>query len=323
MRNQEGVIHLFIPILILAVATLVIGANIPVFEKFSDGSAVQGVQLAKGDNKGNSESEDESEDSRSDSEDRRGSSEEVRLKQEIRTSDERIKTEIREDRVRVEVRQENVKTKIQQKENEILIKTEIESEDENEATEAGDEDEATESADEDEPVQELRAISKFPLRIDTATNQLILTKNGVERVLTILPAHAVQNMLRAYLKKGLGPKFFQGYSPSSTPSASPSASSSAEPSATPSGEPISTPSASPTEEPIATESAEITILESQITLEEKDGRVVYKIPAKKHLKILGLIPVDVNLTGFISADSGELLGEQRSILARILDFLSP
>jgi len=115
MRNQEGVIHLFIPILILAVATLVIGANIPVFEKFSDGSAVQGVQLAKGDNKGNSESEDESEDSRSDSEDRRGSSEEVRLKQEIRTSDERIKTEIREDRVRVEVRQENVKTKIQKK----------------------------------------------------------------------------------------------------------------------------------------------------------------------------------------------------------------
>ena len=294
--NQKGVVHLALPIIGLIAAAVLISANVQTSQGFNDQN-VKGVSNAASDKKG-------------------GPKEEVRIKQEVRTSDARIKAEIREDKMRIDIRQQDTKTRIEQKGNEILVKTKIEVEDEDEATGAGDEDE-----DEGEVVQELRAISKFPLRIDLATNQLIMTKNGVERVLTILPAHAVQNMLRAHLKKGLGPKFFRSATPSALPSTTPSGTPSA--SASPSAEPSATPSASPTEEPTATESAELTVLEDQISLEEDNGQIVYRIPAKKHLRIFGFIPISTNLIGFVSADSGTLIREQQSFLARILDLLSP
>lgn len=302
LMNQKGAVHLLLPTVVLVVAAVLISANIQTSQRFNDQS-VQGVLTEKG-GSGTSNPG-------SGNENKGGPSAEVRLKQEVRTSDERIKTEIKEDRIRVDIRQENTKTKIQQRGNEFLIETKIESDDKSEAIEAG-EDEATKSADEDEGelIQNLRAISKFPLRIDTSTNQLIMTKNGIERVLTVLPAKAVQNMLRAHLKKGLGPKFFQ------------TATSSAEPSATASAEP-STPSASPPQQPVATEFAELTILEDQITLEEVDSQVVYKIPAKKHLRVFGFIPISTDLTDFVSAESGVLLKTKESLLARILDLLSP
>ncbi len=302
--DQKGAAHLMIPLLIIVAVGFIGGANIQTTTKYG-AQDVKGL-VARNDERGNSSNSDSG----------RGNSSEQRIRQEIRTSDERIKTDIREDRIRIDIRDENTKTRIQQRGNEFLIKTKIEDkdkDDDEEATESGeeDEDEATESAEEDEDegdvVQELRAISKFPLRIDLATNQLIMTKNGVSRVLTVLPAHAVQNMLRAHLKKGLGPKFFQGATPSAQPSASASA----------------TPSASPTQEPVATTSTNLTILESQISLEEKDGQIVYKIPAKKHLRIFGIFPVNIDLTGFVSAETGELTEEQESLLARILDLLSP
>lgn len=201
------------------------------------------------------------------------------------------------------------KNKIEKQEEKVINKKEI-IDDELEDEEVEDEDEASESAESEDSgeIKDLRAISKFPLRIDTSTNQLIMTKDGVERVLTTLPAKAIQNMLRAHLKKGLGPKFFQA-----TASAQPS------PTATSSA----TPSATPSEEPIATESANITVLENQISLEEDNGEIVYKIPAKKQLKLFGFIPVTTDLTGFVSAQTGVLIEEKQSLLARILDLLSP
>lgn len=323
--DQKGATHLLLPVVVIALVIFV-GANVQTTTKYG-AQDVKGL-VAKNDERGNSSNSDSG----------RGNSSEQKIRQEIRTSDERIKTEIREDRIRIDIRQDNSRTRIQQRGNEFLIKTKIgdeDKDDDDEATESGeeDEDEATDSAEEDEDegdvVQELRAISKFPLRIDLATNQLIMTKNGVSRVLTVLPAHAVQNMLRAHLKKGLGPKFFSGATPSAQPSASasatPSASASASPSASASASPSAsaTVSASPTGEPIATTSTNLTILENQISLEEKDGQIVYKIPAKKHLRIFGIFPVSTDLTGFVSAETGVLTQEQESLLARILDLLSP
>lgn len=320
--NQKGAVHLLLPIIVLVVAAVFVSANVQTTQRLNNDQDIQGVLAEKG--KNSNSSVDSNQVSTTNKE---GSSKEVKIKQEIRTSDERVKTEIREDKGRADIREENTRTKLERRGNELLIKTKIESE-EDEATEGGsedEEDEATELADEDEDddegelVQELRAISKFPLRIDLATNQLIMTKNGIERVLTVLPAQAVQNMLRAHLKKGLGPKFFRDLdaSPSATPDGTPSAT------ASPSAEPSGTPSASPSEEPIASESADLTVLEDRITLEEIEGQSVYKIPAKKHLRLFGLIPITTNLTGFVSADTGVLIREQQSLLARILDLLSP
>ncbi len=312
--NQKGTIHLLLPVVILVAVTAVLSTNIKTTVKYGS-DQVKGVLIAKegeNDNRGSGSSDNGSNNNSGNSDDHRGPSDEVRIKQEIRTNDERIKTEIREDRTRIDIYQGGTKTRIQQRGNdEFLIKTEVE--DENEEGEENNVEEASGSADEGEIIKELRAISKFPLRIDLSTNQLIMTKNGTERVLTVLPAHAVQNMLRAHLKKGLGPKFFQDATSSASPSATPLATASAEP---------TTPSASPTEES-TTESTNITVLEEQITLEEDGGQIVYKIPAKKHLRIFGFIPLTTNLTGIVSAETGELLREQQSLLAQILDFLSP
>jgi hypothetical protein len=313
--SDKGFLHIPIVLVILIALGLVVIGNVQTSLNFESGS-VAGVLITRGGEdaigKGseNSGSSNKSEDSRSG----RGNSEEktqpkeIRIKQEVRTSDQKIKEEIREDRSRIDVFQGGVKNRIQQKGNEFLIKTEIEPEKENKLKNKA-ENEATKSGEEPELVQELRAISKFPLRIDLSTNQLILTKNGAERVLAILPAKAVQNMLRAHLKKGLGPKFFKDATSSATP--------------IPEGTASATPSAAPTEEPVATESAQLTILENEIKLEDLNGQTVYKIPAKKHLKILGFIPVTINITGYVSAETGQLLEERQSLFARIINLLSP
>lgn len=296
--SQRGSIHLLLPVIILATISLVALGKVQTTTTFND-SDVQGV-IAKNnsDNSG-----------RSLSEGRSGSSEEVRLKHEVSTSNEKIKTEIRENKHNIDFSQTGAINSIHQQNDEITIKTELKNDEKNEV-----ENEATESAepDENEVIQELRAISKFPLRIDLSTNQLIMTKNGVERVLTILPAQAVQNMLRAHLKKGLGPKFFQNIAtPSATPVGTPSAT--PPPSATPSGSP---------EEPISSESANLTVLENKISLEEEKGQIVYKIPAKKQLKLFGFIPITTDLTGVVSAQTGVLIEEKESLLSKIINILS-
>lgn len=295
MSSQKGAIHLFLPLVVLAIISLVAFSRIQTTTKYDD-SNVQGVSAKNSDNNPG----------RGSSGENKGSSvSEVRSNSETQTTDEKSKVENKQ--IESSVTQGSTKSKIQQSEKVTTKATELKNEVEDEASGSGGETE-------DKDIQELRSTSKFPLRIDTSTNQLIMTKNGVERVLTTLPAKAVQNMLRAHLKKGLGPKFFESSSsatPIGTPSATPVSSSSA------------TPSAVPTEAPIATGSADITVLESQITLDEENGQIVYKILAKKQLKLFGFIPITTDLTGFVSAQSGALLEEKESLLAKILSKLSP
>lgn len=287
MVNQKGAVHLLIPIIVLVAGTVFSSAYIPTTTNFSTSSQVLG------EGKSNPRAAEQA----------RGSSE--KAPQQAKESSQKETEKKSESNKQIE-KQSSLPAKMNLQSEDSISETEVDTEFEED--EDGVEIEASGSA--QEGLEDLRSISKFPLRIDTTTNQLIMTKNGVERVLTVLPAKAVQNMLRAHLKKGLGPKFFGDATPSATPTSTPSA----------------TPSATPTvilDEPEATESAEITILTDQISIEEEDGQTVYKIPAKKHLKILGIIPVTTNFTGFVSADNGALIKEQESLLSKILDFLSP
>lgn len=258
--NQKGAAHLLLPaVVVLIVAIFLVGANIKLSQKYLDNN-VRGTLIAKdeGGSSGSGDHDSKSSDSSSSTSGSSGS-----------------ETNIRHDRV-------EIKNKV-----EVENETEQENEDELEQEE---ENEGSAAAEVEELEHSLRPIAKFPLHIDLATNALIASTSAGVRVLTILPEVAVQNMLRAHLKKGLGPKFF--------------------------GEATSSAEA-------LAESLGVTILHDQIELEERGSQVVFKIPGQKHLKVLGFIPVTTNLTAFVSAETGNLLEEQESLLARVMDLLSP
>jgi hypothetical protein len=60
----------------------------------------------------------------------------------------------------------------------------------------------------------------------------------------------------------------------------------------------------------------------QILLIEKDNQLVYQIKGTKNHKLLGLIPISTNITAFVSAESGNLIAKEQSLLSRIIELLS-
>ena len=117
----------------------------------------------------------------------------------------------------------------------------------------------------------MEAETKFPLSVNLATNELIVTTPAGERVVTVLPDQAVQNMLAANVIDQLG--------------------------ATPE--------------------------ETGVTLGERQGVPVYEIPGVKQRKLLGFIPVTIEQTAIVSAETGELVAtEDVSLVERVVDLLS-
>ncbi|MBI2334545.1 hypothetical protein HYU96_01975 [Candidatus Daviesbacteria bacterium] len=60
-----------------------------------------------------------------------------------------------------------------------------------------------------------------------------------------------------------------------------------------------------------------------IQLGLKNNIPVYEIPGIKQFNLLGFIPVDRPITALVSADTGELINTEQSLLTRIIDLLSP
>ena len=301
--NQKGAIHLLLPVLLLATGTIFASALVNTTTKYPASAQV----LGKDESAQNNEGQDEESSQKEAEKAKESAQKETEQKKE---SDQKVEEKNREF-VKVNLQSEGNKseTEIETKSGQ-KIKTKVE-DDGKTKVEVEDEvkTDASGSAAESD-LQELRSTSKFPLRIDPTTNQLIMSKDGVNRVLTVLPAQAVQNMLRAHLKAGLGPKFFEGATPSATPASTASSSLSATPTAA-------------LGELVSSGSGEITVMTNQISLDEEDGQAVYKIPAQKRLKLLGVIPVTTDFTGYVSAENGALIKEQESLLSRILGFLSP
>lgn len=293
-ENQKGAVYLLLPLLIITIGIigLSVTSKITTTTNFSssqvlgeDETAQKAAEQAKESAQQSFEQSKES--AQKELEQQKESantkvevqSEGQKSETEIETaSGQKIKTKVEDNgAVKVEIEQGKQKVKFEEKNGEVNLETENETE-------------ASESANKESELEELRSISKFPLRIATASNQLIMTKDGIDRVLTVLPEKAVQGMLRAHLKKSLGPKFFE---------------------------------ATGTGELVVSDSAEITVLRNQISLEEENGQVVYKIPAQKHLKLLGLVPITTDTIGFVSTETGSIIKEQESLLSKILDLLSP
>src|SRR3972149_5145622 len=105
--SQYGVVHIPVILAIVLAGSLLVSANVKVSQKFSSSQNVQGVLAQRG-SSGQSNAnpgQGNSGKSNAGSENRGGVSQEVRLKQEIRTSNERIKTEVRQDQTRTDLSQ--------------------------------------------------------------------------------------------------------------------------------------------------------------------------------------------------------------------------
>ncbi|MCL5409428.1 MAG: hypothetical protein M1607_01035 [Patescibacteria group bacterium] len=133
----------------------------------------------------------------------------------------------------------------------------------------------------------IAATTHFPLTVDTATNQLIVTTPAGTKTVAILPDQAVQNMIRNGIVNLINS--------SNLP-------------------------------PISSDSAEISSDSAQISdvvnLELQNNQLVYRINGIKIHKLLGLVPITTNKTVYVSAETGQLLSQQQSVIANILDFLS-
>jgi len=162
------------------------------------------------------------------------------------------------------------------------------------------------------------AQTHFPLMVNLDTNELIVTTPKGQKVVTVLPDKAVENMLAANVIDQLGGKgglrWLEYQASQATPSATP----------TPDE---ATPSATPTPEDggDATEAAvvETASVEDVITLTStRDGTLAYEIPGIKFKKLFGIFKVKLYKTAIVSAETGELLGTQEAFLTKILDLLS-
>lgn len=231
----------------------------------------------------------------------------------VRTNEGRFETEVEEGRERTKIRTGGLRVEIRTENGQSVIKVkneqgedvDLEDEEKDELLasaeaklEEDDIEIATGSAQLGFVQRGRRVRTNFPLSVNPVTGELFVSTPAGEKVVTILPDVAIQNMIRA----GILTRVDEG-----TPSASP----------TPEG----TPSAGEgTEGAEATPSASVE--GSGIELIQEDGNVVYLISGVKSQNFIGLIPVDIKLRAVVSASDGSLLDIRQNFLARLLDLLS-
>lgn len=128
---------------------------------------------------------------------------------------------------------------------------------------------------------QVTAVTDFPLAIDVATKQLIITTPDGQKTVTILPDQAVQNLLATGIVNTVE---------QNTDTAS---------------------------------QKQPETLNGNVKLEIRNNKVVYKINGVKTHRMLGFIPVTTPVTAFVSADTGNTVAKQQSVLTNIVDLLSP
>lgn len=137
----------------------------------------------------------------------------------------------------------------------------------------------------------------FPLSINPETNELTVTRpDGTTKVVTVLPDKAVENFMKHKKIEIILPDDPTGTDSAGTDPVDP--------------------------DDISTDSAD-TDDQDLVELVEEDDVLAYQIKAKEKFKLLGLFNVTGETTGYVSAETGEVIKEKRPFLTRLLDALSP
>lgn len=212
---------------------------------------------------------------------------------EVRFSeDEKIKTRVEEDRTRVDVYSGGVKVRYEVRDGRVVIKAETEKgEDVPEEklfkivdrVDKGGIKVATAGGQLLVQRNNIVALASFPLQVDLDTNQLIASTSAGSKILTILPDQAVRNMLAANVISRLNTQDLLNKA----------------------------------------RLGNLTSVSDVVTLGERNGLPVYEINGFKDQRLLGFIPVTINRTVFVSAETGQPVAEEQSLFASIIDLLSP
>lgn len=208
---------------------------------------------------------------------------------------ERVRTEVRDGRTRTDVYSGGVKVRLERKaDGRLKISAENEA---GEEVELGDDeifsirerletDTIRVGTGEDDSFVFARgnagAQTQFPLSVNLETNELIVTTPAGERTVTVLPDAAVSNLLVANIIDRLGPDALAA----------------------------------------AAQNAELGSVESIVNLGERNGVPIYEISGVSDQRLLGFIPVEIERTAVVSAETGEILDINTPILDTLLDTLS-
>lgn len=222
-------------------------------------------------------------------------------KTEIKYADGTVyKTETRDGKTKTVVYQNGVKVKIEREGDRFRIKTENAS---GQETEIGDDNLVSieERADRnqvrirtfDNTEDQLRnraiierlntqALTDLPLSVNLQTNELTVTTPAGEKTVTVLPDQAVQNMLAANVIDRVG------------------------------GQELSE----------AVQQGGVEALDNVIELEDQDGTPTYIIKGVKNRKLLGFFDVTTDVEVEVSAETGELVDTNQSLLDTIISAFS-
>lgn len=127
-----------------------------------------------------------------------------------------------------------------------------------------------------------QALTELPLSVNLETNELTVTTPAGERTVTVLPDQAVQNMLAANVIDRIGGQALVDL----------------------------------------VRQGGVTTLDRVIELSQQNGIPVYEIQGVKEQRLLGFIPVTTDVTVIVSAETGEVVDTQQSLLDTVVDILS-
>lgn len=212
----------------------------------------------------------------------------------------RVKTREEEGRTRTDIYEGGTKLRLERRDGRVIIKLENEAGEELELPE-GAEDEVFKIEERTEENQvrvrslgnkfvisraQTGAQTDFPVTVDLNTNELTITTPSGVKVVTILPDQAVANMLAAnVIDQVRGLAFTQDVRRVATGSAA--------------------------------------TLGNVISLTTtRQGVLVYEIPGVSNQRFLGFVPVEIQKTVVVSADTGELVKVNKPFGSTLLDIVS-
>ncbi len=307
-KRQAGIIHL-LTLLVVAGLGLFVAGNIPTTKNLASTQSVLGEneEVKKAEEQAKEVAKKTEERQKEDSKSNKSEVETIsptgtksktktegnKRETEIETADgQKIKTKVEDDgTTKVEIERGQLKVKYVFENGVLKLKAENESGKEVELED--DELDEVESELEDDGIKiasasgrpvlsrnKIGAQTDFPLSIDVGTNQLIVSTPAGQKVVTVLPDQAVQNLLATNIINRVDSTGLDT-------------------------------------------TGELGALDSVIRLEMRNDEAVYRVKGVKTRKLFGLFSVNNSATIFVSSESGLPVAQEQSLLANIVDSLSP